>query len=150
MKEAVLFFAAFMAVSSCVSMQSVKSDCREIVVRSAKNMLGKTYRYGSQDRHAGFDCSGLVQYAYREAGIGIPRTAGSQYARSKKIDKNEMKPGDLVFFSTKGKGATHVGIYIGGGKFIHSPSAGKKVQIVYLSNPYWKKNYYGSGRYIDN
>ena len=134
--------------SSCASLKSVKSNKRDIIIRSAKNMLNKMYRYGVQDKHLGFDCSGLTQFAYREAGINIPRTSSSQHRRATKISKEELEPADLVFFSTLGPGATHVGIYLGEGKFIHAPSPGKKVQIVSMDNPYWKKNYYAAGTYL--
>jgi cell wall-associated NlpC family hydrolase len=111
-------------------------------------MLEKKYKFGEQDPGSGFDCSGLAQYAYKQAGINIPRTASAQYESSTRISKGELKDADLVFFSTSGPGATHVGIYLGNGKFIHSPSEGKKVQIVDLNNPYWKANFFGAGSYF--
>ncbi len=111
-------------------------------------MIGKYYRYGAQDKFVGFDCSGLTQYAYSEAGVKIPRTANSQYRRSQRLEKKALKKGDLVFFSTKGTGASHVGIYLGGNKFIHSPSAGKSVEIVSLKNSYWKDAYFSAGRFL--
>jgi cell wall-associated NlpC family hydrolase len=117
---------------------------RDVIVRYARNMMDKSYAYGQNDPSAGFDCSGLVFYAYKEAGIKIPRTTASQYLKGRKIDLKDASEGDLVFFSTVGAGATHVGLYLGNGKFIHSPSEGKKVQIVDMEKNYWKKVYYGT------
>jgi cell wall-associated NlpC family hydrolase len=133
---------------SCASLKESAQNKREVIVRYAKNFLNKKYRYGVQDPHYGFDCSGLVQYAYKEAGINIPRTAKEQYARSKKINKNELELGDLVFFSIENNEISHVGIYVGNNKFIHSPSSGKNVRIDELSNPYWEKVYAGCGTYL--
>jgi len=111
-------------------------------------MQDKYYAYGKQDNFEGFDCSGLAQYAYAEAGIKIPRTVKQQYEKCDKINKDGLRRGDLVFFSTYAPGPTHVGIFIGEGKFIHSPTTGKKVEISDLSNVYWDKAYYGAGSYI--
>jgi len=133
---------------SCASLKESAQNKREVIVRYAKNFLNKKYRYGVQDPRYGFDCSGLVQYAYKEAGINIPRTAKEQYARSKKINKNELELGDLVFFSIENNEISHVGIYVGNNKFIHSPSSGKNVRIDELSNPYWEKVYAGCGTYL--
>ncbi len=133
---------------SCASMRVTNHNDREIIVRFARNMLNKKYAYGQNDPSSGFDCSGLVFYAFKEAGIKIPRTAAEQFKNARKIGLDEAKEGDLVFFSTSGPGATHVGIYIGDGKFIHSPSEGKKVRIVDMYNPYWKENYYGTATYF--
>jgi cell wall-associated NlpC family hydrolase len=134
----------------CVSLKTSgpASGAREIVVRAAKNQLDKFYVYGKQDKYEGFDCSGLAQYAYSEAGIKIPRTVKQQYDNCDKVDKGNLRPGDLVFFSTYAPGATHVGIFIGDGKFIHSPTTGKKIDISGLDNVYWNKAFYGAGTYI--
>ena len=138
----ILFF------SSCASMRTSGYNDRDIIVRFARNMMNKNYAYGGNDPSSGFDCSGLVYYAYKEAGISIPRTSGAQYKKSRKIELKNAQDADLVFFSTYAPGATHVGIYIGNGRFIHSPSVGKKVQIVDMENPYWKKNFYGAASFF--
>jgi len=123
-------------------------DARKTVIRAAKDMIGKKYRFGQTDKHLGFDCSGLSQFAYAEAGIKIPRTAKAQYAAAGKISMDSLDEGDLVFFSTNGPGASHVGIYSGNREFIHAPSEGKNIRKDSLDNPYWKKNYFGSGSFI--
>ncbi len=150
MKKTALFLSCVIFFCSCASFKTAGYNKRDVIARAAKNMRGKTYRYGESSRRSGFDCSGLTQYAYKEAGVNIPRTAAAQYKRSRKITKKELKKADLVFFSTKGSGASHVGIYLGNGSFIHSPSSGKEVRISMLKNPYWKSHYYGAGRYLND
>ena len=95
MGKDIKFIAMFCLVvilfTSCASMKEAKSNKRDIIIRYAKNMLNKMYRYGKQDKHLGFDCSGLTQYAYREAGIKIPRTSKSQHAGAEEISKDEFR-----------------------------------------------------------
>ncbi|MFI6319391.1 C40 family peptidase [Nonomuraea sp. NPDC050556] len=103
-------------------------------VAVAKKQLGDPYRYGATGPGS-FDCSGLVQYAWRKAGVKIPRVTNSQYARIRtKVSWGNLRPGDLMFFHGKG----HVGMYVGNGKMIHSPSSGKTVRIEKLSG--WRKS----------
>lgn len=103
-------------------------------VAAAKDQLGDPYRYGGTGPGS-FDCSGLVQYAWRKAGVKIPRVTHSQYARIRtKVSWANLRPGDLMFFHGKG----HVGMYVGNGKMIHSPSSGKRVRIEKLSG--WRKS----------
>jgi len=147
-KKAVVIIVSLLIAASCASLKEAKTNKRKLIVRAAKNMIDKRYEYGGQDRYTGFDCSGLTQFAYGEAGVRIPRTAYAQYNRAEKVKKEFLRPGDLVFFSTLGEGATHVGIYLGDNKFIHAPSKGKKVQIVSMENSYWKSRYFGAGSYI--
>jgi cell wall-associated NlpC family hydrolase len=143
--------AAFFVVSitaGCISVRVYNGDKREAIVSLARKMLDTTYSYGKQGRDSGFDCSGLTQYVYARAGINIPRTAKEQYRKSHRISRKRLENGDLVFFSTNGRGATHVGIYIGGRKFIHAPSSGRKVMISALDDQYWKEAFYGAGTYL--
>ncbi|WP_188192891.1 C40 family peptidase [Nonomuraea sp. SYSU D8015] len=101
-------------------------------VAVAKDQIGDPYRYGAEGPGA-FDCSGLTQYAWRKAGVKLPRVAASQYARGHKVSWKKLQPGDLLFF----RGLGHVGMYVGKGKMVHSPSTGKRVQVVKLSG--WRK-----------
>lgn len=110
----------------------------------AKEQIGRPYLYGGTDPNRGFDCSGLIQYAYENAGVPLPRTTSSQYQFSKKT--NNPEPGDLVFFIINGKSISHAGIYIGDNKMIHAPSSGKRVEITRFDTPYWKKHFYGYGK----
>ncbi|ALR76866.1 C40 family peptidase [[Enterobacter] lignolyticus] len=114
------------------------------------NQIGKPYRWGGTSPRTGFDCSGLVYYAYKDlVKFHIPRTANEMYhlrdARS--IDRSELESGDLVFFRTRGRGtADHVGVYVGNGKFIQSPRSGQDIQITSLSEDYWIRHYVGARR----
>lgn len=114
----------------------------------ARQMVGKHYRYGGSDPGRGFDCSGLVQYSYRRAGLRVARSTRLQRAASESIRLSEARKGDLLFFDQLGKKASHVAIYLGNGQFVHAPSSGKKVRMDSLNNPYWKR-YLASVRRFD-
>lgn len=119
------------------------------IVSKAKQYLGVPYKYGGTTP-SGFDCSGFVYYVFRSLGINISRTQATMYAQGKAIKKSELQPGDLVFFQNTYKaGISHVGIYVGGGKFIHSPSSGKVVSYADLNSDYYISHYYGAVRYTD-
>ncbi|HFZ8996708.1 TPA: C40 family peptidase [Citrobacter freundii] len=114
------------------------------------NQIGKPYHWGGASPRTGFDCSGLVYYAYKDlVKFRIPRTANEMYhlRDAAPIDRDELKNGDLVFFRTQGRGAAdHVGVYIGNGKFIQSPRTGQEIQITSLSENYWRRHYVGARR----
>ena len=103
-------------------------------------MLGKRYHFGGASPSAGFDCSGLVQFAYRQAGVTVPHNTERQRLASRPIRRADLRRGDLVFFDQEGKKNSHVGIYIGGGRFVHAPSSGKEVRSDRLDAPFWKKH----------
>lgn len=119
---------------------------RQTIVATAYEMLGKPYRYGGNSPR-GFDCSGLVWYTHRQAGIQVPRTTRKQMVSARRASRQSLRPGDLLFFSISHGRSRHVGIYVGEGKFIHAPSSGKKVAASRLDNPYWKKRLLQVGRY---
>jgi len=113
------------------------------VVGRAHELIGTPYRWGGMSV-SGFDCSGLLVYLFQqEANIKLPRsTVAMRRSNARTIERNNLKPGDAVFFRRNGQSTVnHVGLYIGGGKFIHSPRSGKTVRIDSLSNSYWKKSY---------
>jgi cell wall-associated NlpC family hydrolase len=110
-------------------------DRGERAVRLAQQQTGVPYQYGGHTPR-GFDCSGLVYYVYGKLGVSLPRTAGAQYDRTQRIAQAELKPGDLVFFLN----ASHVGIYVGDGWFIHAPETGKPVGGAWLNTGYWHDN----------
>jgi cell wall-associated NlpC family hydrolase len=112
----------------------------------AQNMIGKPYRYGGNSP-TGFDCSGLVQYSYSRAGLPIPRTTRSQRESSAAVGSQSLRAGDLIFFDQEGRKSSHVGIYIGDGRFVHAPSSGKQVRVDTLDTKYWKKHYVGARRF---
>ncbi|MDP9861718.1 MULTISPECIES: C40 family peptidase [Streptosporangium] len=110
-------------------------------VSAATKQIGDPYRWGASGPGA-FDCSGLVQYAWRKAGVSLPRITHSQYrAVRKKVSWRSLRPGDLLFFYGKG----HVGMYVGKGKMVHSPSSGKTVRTVRLKG-YYKSSFAGAVR----
>jgi murein DD-endopeptidase len=106
----------------------------------AREMLGKPYKYAG-DTPAGFDCSGLVKYSYGRAGISMPRDTRSQRRMSMLVPVRSLREGDLLFFDQEGKKTSHVGMYIGNGRFIHAPSSGGKVRTDSLSAEFWKKHF---------
>jgi cell wall-associated NlpC family hydrolase len=101
-------------------------------------MVGKPYRYGGASP-SGFDCSGLVHFSYRQAGVAVPRSTEDQLRAAKPV-RGSMQRGDLLFFDQEGKKKSHVGIYLGNGKFVHAPSSGKRVRTDTLDSRYWKKH----------
>jgi cell wall-associated NlpC family hydrolase len=106
----------------------------------ALGMIDTGYRFGGKNPEAGFDCSGMVAYVFREAaGIRVSGSAADIAKRGREIDKEALQPGDLVFFNTLGRPFSHVGIYIGDGRFVHAPSTNGKVRIDRMSNKYWAK-----------
>ena len=116
------------------------------VVKTAKNYLGTKYRFGGTTRK-GIDCSGFTKAVMKKHGKKLPRTAEQQASAGKHVDKKNLKKGDLVFFkNTYKRGFSHVGIYIGKGKFIHASSAAKKVTISRLDKPFYKSHYGGARR----
>lgn len=115
----------------------------------ALSMLGINYRYGGASPETGLDCSGLVRYVFREAwGADLPRTSAEISRVGKKIDRVDLRPGDLVFYNTLRRRFSHVGIYLGDRRFIHSSSTGGKVRIDDMDMAYWKKRFNGARRII--
>ena len=121
---------------------------RTKIVRTAKSFLGVPYKWGGESPQEGFDCSGLTMVVYRLNGLNLPRNSRQQWRMGKPIKRSRLMKGDLVFFSTTGKKRiSHVGIYAGGGTFIHAPGRGKKIRTAKITNGYYKKNYRGARRY---
>lgn len=135
------------AISRLPATEGLKSPARVTVVKTAERMLGTPYKPGGSSPR-GFDCSGLVSYSYRNAGIHVPRTAAQQYSQSHHVADRDLQPGDLVFFKIQGRRITHVGIYLGQGQFVHAPGSGKLVSIDNLDNPYWRRHIAGAGHYF--
>ena len=117
------------------------------IVAKAKQYLGVPYKWGGSDP-SGFDCSGFVYYVLRSQGINVSRTQTAMYAEGTPVSKSNLQPGDVVFFQNTYKaGLSHVGIYVGGGQFIHAPSSGKVVSYANLYTDYYIAHYYGAVRY---
>ena len=119
------------------------------LLRRAFALLGTPYRWGGSSPDRGFDCSGLVGYVYRTAlGIDLPRISREQAHSGEQVaDRAAMAAGDLVFFGSRGN-VTHVGIYVGEGRFVHAPSTGGTVRLDRLDGPYWRTHYSGARRIL--
>ncbi len=128
--------------------RSGKGDLRQELVATAHRFLGVPYNWGGTSAEDGFDCSGLTMVAYRLNGLKLPRTSRDQFCAGKPVAENGLQKGDLVFFANNGRTISHVGMYIGQGKFIHAPRRGQKVRISHLSSNYYRKNYVGARTYL--
>jgi peptidoglycan DL-endopeptidase CwlO len=117
------------------------------LVLTALDFRGTPYRNGGSDP-SGFDCSGFVQWVYARHGTALPREVREQYKTGRKVDRDDIKPGDLIFFETVTKGASHVGIAIGGDDFVHAPSSKGVVRIEKFTASYWATRFVGARRVI--
>lgn len=125
---------------------SVGEKASELVF-NAMGFLGVPYRRGGNTAESGFDCSGFVKAMYSQTvGLILPRKAEQQAAATQKIDRADLQPGDLVFFNTMRRAFSHVGIYIGDGKFIHSPKPGSEVRVEDMGISYWNRRFDGARR----
>lgn len=113
------------------------------IADNATRMIGVPYRYGGKSPR-GFDCSGLVHFAHRQAGVRVPRTSRAQLRAARRIDLAQARPGDLLFF--RSRNYSHVAIYIGNGSFVHAPSSGKHVTPASLENDYYRTHLIAVGR----
>jgi cell wall-associated NlpC family hydrolase len=117
------------------------------LVMNSMAFLGVPYKRGGTQADTGFDCSGFVRAMFHQtAGLLLPRQASEQAAATEKIEKNDLQPGDLVFFNTMRRAFSHVGIYVGNGKFIHSPKPGAEVRVEDMGLSYWTKRFDGARR----
>jgi cell wall-associated NlpC family hydrolase len=111
--------------------------------------LGIDYRPGGSAPAFGFDCSGLVAHVYREAyGLRLPRNARAQSESGHVISLADARAGDLLFYDTQNQPYSHVGIYLGDGRFVHAPNAGARVRVERIENPYWKTRFNGARRIV--
>jgi cell wall-associated NlpC family hydrolase len=128
--------------------QTVAERTSDLVV-TAIGFLGVPYRRGGNTAESGFDCSGFVRAMYNQTvGHVLPRRAEEQAAATEKIDRSQLKPGDLVFFNTMRRTFSHVGIYVGEGKFIHSPRSGAQVRVEDMNGSYWQRRFDGARRVL--
>jgi NlpC/P60 family len=126
----------------------VRDRAADLVV-SAMNFLGVRYRRGGTSAHDGFDCSGFTRYVFENSmGLVLPRRVDDQASAAglSPVKRDDLKPGDLVFFNTLKRTFSHVGIYVGDGKFIHAPRTGSKVRVEDMRQTYWSKRYTGARR----
>ena len=123
------------------------AGARDKIVATAKKYLGVPYVWGGTSPR-GFDCSGLVQTVFGENGVPLPRGSGDQYRKGRKVSPKNMRTGDLVFFHTYTSGPSHVGIYVGDGKFLHAESSPRGVTVTPLSENYWDERFLGARTWL--
>jgi cell wall-associated NlpC family hydrolase len=119
------------------------------VVATALTLRGTEYRNGGSEPSTGFDCSGLVHWVFAQHGTALPREVREQYEAGGKVDRDEVRPGDLVFFRTISRDVSHVGIALGGGEFVHAPSSRGVVRVERYTSGYWAERWMGARR-VDN
>jgi cell wall-associated NlpC family hydrolase len=137
--------AAQPAGAPLASAPAVPSGLLTDVIRTALGLLGAPYRNGGSDP-SGFDCSGFMQYVFATHGTALPREVRDQYGVGRDIDLEDVKAGDLVFFETVGRGASHVGMALGDGRFVHAPSARGVVRVEPYTATYWARRFVGARR----
>ena len=109
--------------------------------------VGARYHYGGSSPDTGFDCSGLVSHVYQRAwGITLPRGTEAQRHLGRPVRRADLQPGDLVFYNTRNRPFSHVGIYLGDGDFVHAPRRGQRVRVESVNNPYWRARFDGARR----
>ncbi|HSC76027.1 MAG TPA: C40 family peptidase [Pseudomonadales bacterium] len=136
----------FLLLTGCTSQrdESVNPEKANEVTFTAMQQVGKPYRYGGSSPKTGFDCSGLVDYVYRESvGIKLPRTVKAlKEIAVPTVDKDDLETGDLVIFATgRSNKPDHAGIYVGKGRFVHAPSTGGKVRLDQIEDEYWERSF---------
>ncbi len=116
----------------------------DLAVAVALEQVGVPYHYGGRSPR-GFDCSGLIQYAYQQAGLSVPRTTGQLWSAAEPVGAGHLRPGDLLFFRIEGK-MSHVGMYIGNRRFVHAPQSGRNVSVASLDQPFYRSALLRAGR----
>lgn len=125
-----------------------KSDMGSIAARTAERFVGIPYRWGGDTVVDGMDCSGFVRAVYNLCGVNIPRTSREQYKVGDVVNRDELKDGDLVFFGASPEEINHVGIFVGGGRFVHAPRRGDDIKISTMDESYFQKRFVGGKRYF--
>ena len=122
-------------------------DRLQNLLMHAISLIGVKYKYGGSSADAGFDCSGFVRHVFAEsAAIELPRSSYAMGTLGESVTTDDLRPGDMVFYNTRRRNFSHVGIYLGEGRFVHAPSRGKSVEIVDMSDHYWKRRFNGARR----
>jgi len=162
MKFVPLLFALLFAPSVCLAEDGAQPVQREETAAPqdeslndlafyALSLTGTPYRYGGNSPETGFDCSGFVRHVFHSTlGIELPRSSSEINKLGEKITTNELRPGDLVFYNTLRRAFSHVGIYLGDGRFVHSPSSGGGIRVEDMSQSYWQKRFNGARRIISS
>ena len=126
-------------------------DRLQNLLMHAISLIGVKYKYGGNSADAGFDCSGFVRHVFaHSAAIELPRSSYAMGKLGESVTDDDLRPGDLVFYNTLRRNFSHVGIYLGEGRFVHAPSRGKSVEIVAMSDHYWKRRFNGVRRLVSD
>jgi cell wall-associated NlpC family hydrolase len=157
---AVCLLACFL--SACGSVPTTPESVRAASSRPHGSVLGREvslyalglidtgYRFGGKNPEAGLDCSGMVSYVFRQAaGIRLSGSAADIARRGRPVNRRDLRPGDLVFFNTRGAPFSHVGVFIGDGRFVHAPSTNGRVRIDRMNAPYYTSRFHAARAYFD-
>jgi cell wall-associated NlpC family hydrolase len=145
MAAKLLIICAFLFLAC--SARAEVPDYRVAAAQEALVKVGMRYKFGGRSPETGFDCSGLVAYVFERAwGISVPRRTEEQRTAGRAVKRAELQPGDLVFYDTRSRPFSHVGIYLGEGNFVHAPRPGAKVRVESIDNPYWRARFNGARR----
>ena len=151
MRHIFLDLAAFLVCLAAIAPASARATVLETQsadpVAHAYQAVGIRYRYGGNSPSTGFDCSGLIAHVFEQSlGLALPHNARAQSSLGVRVALSALAPGDLVFYNTRRSPYSHVGIYVGGDKFIHAPRPGSAVRVESMKTAYWIKRYNGSRR----
>ena len=128
--------------------RTTSSDMGGIAARTAERFVGIPYRWGGNTVVDGMDCSGFVRAVYNLCGVNIPRTSREQYKAGDQVGRDDLKDGDLVFFGESVEKISHVGIYVGNGRFVHAPRRGDDIKVSALDESYFTSRFVGAKRYF--
>lgn len=135
------------APAQAIEAPAIQPDAMSVLTGYAMSLLNTPYRYAGSSLEHGFDCSGFVRHVFLETlGWLLPHSSREISREGEPLQLDQLRPGDLVFFNTRRKPFSHVGIYIGDNQFIHSPSQGKSIEVVNMSERYWRRRYNGARR----
>lgn len=123
-------------------------DMGSIAARTAERFVGIPYRWGGENVVDGMDCSGFARAVYNLCGLSIPRTSRDQFKAGEAVAKDDLRDGDLVFFGASAEKINHVGIYVGGGRFVHAPRRGEEIKVSSVGENYFEKRFVGARRYF--
>lgn len=137
-QHGILLFALLLGACATMSGQPLSDDQRGTIAMEALGQVGRPYLYGGTTPD-GFDCSGLVQYSYAQAGIKLPRTSSEQLKSGKRISLSSAQPGDLLFYNFGG--GLHVALYVGDGRAVHAPARGRQVIVAPVDIEFWQRNF---------
>jgi hypothetical protein len=150
MRHKFLFTCAFLALLVSTGVRASTETTKEYRMAAAlqaRFAVGVRYHYGGSSPDTGFDCSGLVAHVFDRAwGIAVPRSTEEQRSVGRAVKRTDLQPGDLVFYNTRNRPFSHVGIYLGDGNFVHAPRPGQRVRVENIDTPYWRARFNGARR----